>query len=229
MSNTSLILLAGGTGSRMKKDLPKQFLSLAGKPIIMHLLDRLDKIDEINEIIIVCHSAYVDLMKEYIRSYMLQKTYKIVNGGITRQDSVFNGLINASNDNVIIHEAARPFVKTNEFRELIKFDYDNVIFGRKIPFTVVQGKQEITGILERDNLINVQLPQKFNKALLMNCHIKAQEDSLVFTEDASLVYYYCQNPIKVIEGTEFNIKITENIDLLIGEIIYNEYIIGRDM
>lgn len=229
MKKTSFILLAGGKGSRMKKDVPKQFLLLSGKPIIMHILDKIDKIEEIKEIIIVCHKDYIDLMNDYIKSYNIATECIVIDGGDTRQDSVFNGLKVTKYESIIIHEAARPFVKASEYQSLINNDKENVIYGRKIPFTVLEGDEKVTGLLKRDSLINVQLPQKFNKELLLNCHEKARNDSLLFTEDASLVYYYTQKYIEVMKGTEYNIKITENVDLLIGEIIYNEYIVGRDL
>lgn len=228
MNKASFILLAGGTGSRMKRDIPKQFLMIAGKPIIMHILERIDKLEEINEIIIVCHSNYIELMKKYINSYMIKTRCIIINGGDSRQESVFNGLKNASNNIVIIHEAARPFVKLSEFKTLINSEYNNVIYGRKIPFTVLQGKDKITGLLQRDELINVQLPQKFDRNLLLECHKKARDQSMTFTEDSSMVYFFNKEEIYIIEGTEYNIKITDSVDLLIGEIIYNEYILSGD-
>lgn len=226
MNKMSFILLAGGAGSRMKKDIPKQFLLLAGKPIIMHTLDRVDNIKELSEIIIVCHSSYIETMKEYINSYMIKTNCKIVNGGDSRQASVYNGIKVASNDNVIIHEAARPFVKATEFESIINSEEENVIYGRNIPFTVLKGKENVTGLLDRDSLLNVQLPQKFNKKTLLDCHEQARRECKMFTEDASMVYYYKRADIKIIQGTEYNIKITENIDLLMGEIIYREYILG---
>lgn len=228
MNKVSFILLAGGIGSRMKKDIPKQFLMLSGKPVIMHILDRVDKIEEIGEIIVVCHNQYIQLLQDYIKSYMIKTNCIIVEGGATRQESVYKGLQKATYDIVVIHEAARPFVKINEFRSLINSEHKNVIYGRKIPFTVLKGNEKISGLLNRDDLINVQLPQKFDKKLLLECHKKAQEQSLIFTEDASLVYYFSQENISVLEGTEYNIKITDSIDLLIGEIIYNEYILGGE-
>lgn len=115
----SFILLAGGNGKRMEKTLPKQFLLLAGKPVIMHILERIEKLDEIAEVIVVCLEGYIEYVKDYIQKYDLKKKYKIIKGGKTRQESVLNGLEVAQFETVIIHEAARPFVTVQDFKELI--------------------------------------------------------------------------------------------------------------
>lgn len=224
----SLILLAGGTGSRIGHSVPKQFMILAGKPVIMHTLERLDENKYIDEIVIVCHREYISIMDHYIKTYMLENTYKIIEGGETRQESVFNGLNESKNSSVIIHEAARPFVKTEEFNQIIETKADNVMLGLDIPFTVVEGGDSVEGILDRSRLVNVQLPQKFNKKQLLDAHNRANKEGKVFTEDASLLFNYSNEKIDIIKGTTYNIKITNPMDLLIGEAIYKEYIIGRD-
>lgn len=225
----SAIILAGGAGKRMNKPIPKQFLALAGKPVIMHTLERLDRIDAVNEIVIVCHHDYKDFLTNCIESYMLKKNYILVDGGETRQDSVYNGLNATRNDVILIHEAARPFVKESEFMELIVDPEEAVIYGYSIPFTVSKRDGEyIGGLYERDQLVNIQLPQKFNRQVLMDVHQKARSEGKTFTEDSSMVYEYSDTKIKIMTGTAYNIKITEPSDLTMGEQIYNEYIVGRD-
>lgn len=225
----SVIVLAGGAGKRMNKPIPKQFLALAGKPVIMHTLERLDRIDMVNEIVIVCHHDYKDFLLNCMESYMLKKNYVLVDGGETRQDSVYNGLCAVSNEVVLIHEAARPFVKESEFKNMIEEPEDAVIYGYSIPFTVSKRDGTyIGGLYERNQLVNVQLPQKFNRNVLMKAHRKAQAEGRIFTEDSSMVYEYTDTKIKIMTGTPYNIKITEPSDLTMGEQIYNEYIVGRD-
>ena len=224
----SFILLAGGRGSRMHQETPKQFMLLAGKPIIMHTLERIDRVDQVDEIIIVSQTEYVDVLKEYITAYQLRKPAYFVRGGDSRQESAFNGLCKAKNDIVLIHEAARPFVKQSEFQQLIDEPATNATYGTGIPFTVLKGKKSISGILERDELFNVQLPQKFNRKELIKAHESAIKENKMFTEDASLLFYYSKNDIKILLGSSYNIKITEPIDLLMGDVIYKEYITGRD-
>lgn len=225
----SAIILAGGAGSRMHRSVPKQFLALAGKPMILHTLERLERIDEINEIIVACHPQYKQLLEMHIAAYMLKKPYKIIDGGSTRQDSAYLGVQAAANEDVIIHEAARPFVTTCEFIALMEDEAENATYGLDIPFTVsVRTDNMITGLLERDKLVNIQLPQKFKRTPLLEAYEQAERDGLVFTEDTSLLYYYRKAPVKVLEGTPNNVKVTNSVDLAAGETIYREYIVGRD-
>ncbi|MDR1616650.1 MAG: 2-C-methyl-D-erythritol 4-phosphate cytidylyltransferase [Syntrophomonadaceae bacterium] len=225
----SAIILAGGAGTRMKQASPKQFLLLAGKPMFMHTLERLEKISSIKEIILVSVPQYRELLAANIDAYMLQKKYLIVDGGESRQQSVLNGILAASQDNVIIHEAARPFVTTDEFQALIDEPCEDAIYGADIPFTVLLKKNGfISNILERSELLNVQLPQKFGRQPILDVHQRAAAEGKRFTEDASMLYYYTGREIKILPGSHCNIKVTEPIDLILGEFIYKEYIIGRD-
>ncbi len=223
----SAIVLSGGKGKRMERRQPKQYLLLAGKPIIMHSIERIDSIEEINEIIIVCEEEYVLAVKLMVEQYNISTPIKFALAGATRQESVYSGLKEVVNEQVILHEAARPFVKREDFIKLIGTSVQNVSFGYPIPFTVLEGKDYICGTLKRDSLINVQLPQKFQTTLLKKAHEAAKRDHREFTEDAGLLFEYTKEKIKIIQGSSENIKITEPIDLIVGEIIYNEHIKGR--
>ena len=219
----TFILLSGGVGSRMHQAIPKQYMLLAGKPMIMHVLDKIDTIDEIAKIIIVCADEYrssIDLMLE---QYGIKKPVVYAKAGDSRQASVLSGLKLVETNNVIIHEAARPFVTVEDYRELIECSNENAMVGLDIPFTVLKGHENVEGILTRSELVNVQLPQKFNTNLILAAHEKALEEGKKFTEDASLVFHY--NPeitIKIIKGKDYNIKVTTRMDMLTGEIIYDE-------
>lgn len=223
----SAIVLSGGKGKRMEKDTPKQYLLLAGKPIIMHSLERIDSIVNINEIVIVCEKEYINTIKLMAKQYNIETPIIFADAGLTRQESVYSGLQKVSNDMVIIHEAARPFVKCEDFYKLINDSAENATLGYPIPFTVVQGRESVCGVLDRDLLVNVQLPQKFNIAVLKEAHEAARKQDKVFTEDAGMVYEYTGEKIKIIRGSSENIKITEPIDMVVGEIIYEEHIKGR--
>lgn len=219
----TLILLSGGVGSRMQNSIPKQYMLIAGKPMIMHVLERIDYIDEIKKIIIVCADEYQSSINLMLEQYGVRKLVKYAKAGKTRQESVLSGLRYVETDNVIIHEAARPFVAIEDYRELINEPCENAIIGTDIPFTVIKGHENVEGLLTRSDLVNVQLPQKFNTKRILSAHLKAQEDNKTFTEDASLLY--CYNPditIKIVKGKDYNIKITTRMDMLTGEIIYDE-------
>lgn len=225
----SVILLAAGKGIRTGSSIPKQYLPLAGKPMIVHSLERFDMLDDISEVVVVCESEYIDKIQEYLRQYSIRKEVMFVEGGSTRQESVMNGLRTAKNEWVILHEAARPFVTKNEFQALMDCESENVTYTYSIPYTVLKKNacDEISGILNRDELVNIQLPQKFNRELLLDCHIKAAEERVQFTEDASLMYHYSEKKVACLKGSPYNIKITEHLDLLLGEVVYTEEILRR--
>lgn len=228
MAPHSAIILSAGVGSRMKENTPKQYLLIGGKPMIMHSVERLDNLSAVDEIIIVCDIAYRDELKNMLKEYAISTTVKFVQGGTIRQESVYNGLKEVSNDYVIIHEAARPFVKQAEFQALIDEYEENVTLAYDIPFTVLKGKEYIEGNLNRSELINIQLPQRFSTVQLREAHEKALAKGEIYTEDASLMFANATSKIKVKKGTSHNIKITEPLDLIIGEIIYKNIITNRN-
>lgn len=219
----TMILLSGGSGRRMQNSIPKQYMLLAGKPVIMHILERLEKLESISKIVIVCTETYRSSITLMLEQYEITKEVVLAPAGQTRQESVLNGLGYVETDTVIIHEAARPFVTTDDFNRLIEYDSENVIYGLPIPFTVLKGHKIIEGELERSELINIQLPQKFRTDLLQKCHQRAASEGKHFTEDAGLVFHYFPDQkIEVCPGMEYNIKLTTRQDMIIGEIIYDE-------
>jgi len=222
----SVVLLSGGKGRRMMKSVPKQYLLLAGKPIIMHSLERFDRCEQIDEIVIVCEEEFRSSLQLMLEQYNIETPVKYAPAGETRQASVYNGLKAVSGERVIIHEAARPFVTSDDIHRLIDEEEDNVMLGYPIAFTVLRGHEHVEGLLDRSELVNVQLPQKFITKTILEAHEKACAEGKQFTEDASMVHHYGIAPVKIIKGSEYNLKITESVDLLIGEIIYKECIVG---
>lgn len=224
----SFVLLAGGKGSRMNRSQPKQFLLLGGRPLLVHTLERVDALCGIDEIIVVADASFHTLIESYVRDYRIKKPLTLALPGETRQGSVYSGLQAAKGEVVLVHEAARPFVTGGEYAALLAHPAKNATFGISLPFTVLEGETEITGLLCREKLVNIQLPQKFDKAALLLAHEKAKQENRLFTEDASLLYYYSGGPVAILPGTEYNVKITHPVDMLLGEVIYREYILGGE-
>lgn len=220
----SMVLLSAGKGLRFGNATPKQYLLLAGKPIIVHILENAEKVKDIDEIIIVCSPEYNDVINTYVKKYNITKNISFVKGGATRQESVYNGINAAKNQRIILHEAARPFVSVEDFNNLINCPHDNVSYTYSIPYTVLKQNSDgyISDILNRDELVNIQLPQKFVKDTLMECHKKAINDNKLFTEDAGMLREYSSEQVYCLKGKPYNIKITEYLDLLFGEILYKE-------
>lgn len=217
MNMYSMVLLASGTGSRMGGNVPKQFLELEGKPVIIHTLESFIYLPSITEVIIVSAIEQHVYLEDVISKHLPTLNYKIVAGGDERQDSAFNGISETTNDYLLIHEAARPFVTPKEFQLLMDTASEAITFGAPIPFTVLQGTDQVDGILDRSQLINVQLPQKFNKQLLLTAMTTAQQEKKYFTEEASLFKYYYQDiKISILKGKQENIKITYPLDLILA-------------
>jgi 2-C-methyl-D-erythritol 4-phosphate cytidylyltransferase len=197
----SFLFLAAGKGTRMRQSIPKQFLNLAGKPLLMHSLERIENIESIKEVLIITCEEYVQIISSMLENRHYLKNYSFVKGGETRQESVLNGLMKAEYPNIIIHEASRPFVLEKDFTALIDSPQENITYAINIPFTVLEGREKVDKILDRSKLLNIQLPQKYCKADILEAHIQAEKEKRVFTEDASLLFCYSKKSIIVLEGS----------------------------
>ena len=154
-------------------------------------------------------------MRDLVHDYAIKTRVDYVPAGDTRQESVARALDAATNDDVVIHEAARPLVRTADFTRLIRSPERNVSYMIPIPFTVAPvdpATNTVTGYLERDRLRNVQLPQKFALADLKRGHDYATANGASFTEDATLVAV-AGAPVHFIDGADTNIKVTTPTDI----------------
>jgi 2-C-methyl-D-erythritol 4-phosphate cytidylyltransferase len=222
-----MVVLAGGVGKRIGRPFPKQFLLLGGKPLIVHVLEKARVIPAIERVVITCPEAHLEETRRLIENHGFGERFSCIVGGASRQESVYKGLAALDDcDSVIIHEAVRPLVTAAEFETLIAAPDPNAMFGIPIPFTVLKGHEYVEGLLERDELVNVQLPQKFERAALMAAHEAARRDETTFTEDASLFHQYAGTPVRILPGSERNIKITVPTDIVTAEAIYAD-VIGR--
>ncbi len=210
------IYLAAGLGKRFNHELPKQFFKLNGKPILIFALEVLEKIEWIENIYVTHNSDYRELYEKVFEDYNIAKVV-LVEGGETRQESVSKALTHVNTSKVFIHEAARPFI----FESFVSSfnNYLNevaVVPTIPIPFTVSEGEDFMTGILDRKKLHNIQLPQLFDTQILRGAHEKAVEEGFEATEDSLLLFKY-GHKVKFIEGTENNLKITTPLDIIIAE------------
>jgi len=206
------IVLAAGNGSRMNLDYPKQFHKINGKPIFIFSLEILEKSEGIDNIILACNKDYVEKYKKFVKDFDLKRVI-FVEGGKSRQESVFNALKSAKTDKVIIHEAARPLISQDFLENIMSYsDEDAVIPTLPVKFTVSVGTDYMSGELERSTLRNIQLPQMFTTKCLIEAHNKAISDGYVSTEDGSLIFHY-GGRVRFVEGRESNIKVTTSLDI----------------
>jgi 2-C-methyl-D-erythritol 4-phosphate cytidylyltransferase len=211
----TLMLLNGGVGSRVAAGRPKQFVDVAGRPIIVYSLVAADAVPEIDQIVLNYPEGFREEIERLVADYAVQTPVDYVPAGASRHESVAAMLPTCKNDRVLIHESARPLVTAADFKDLVTDPRENVSLMLPIPFTVAPVDPEtaqVTGSLERDRLRNVQLPQKFLKSDLVEAHESARAQGLVFTEDATLCAV-TGHEVHYIDGQDANIKVTTPTDV----------------
>lgn len=225
MKKNLAIILAGGTGSRIDGDLPKQFLPLAGKPILHHTIKKFETHPHIQHIFLITNEGFVKQSREIVRLGGFKKVVKILNGGDTRQDSSRIGVTAADTEtyeNVLIHDAARPFVSTTIIDDVLeKLDtYAAVNVAVPSPDTIIAIDESnfIKDVPDRRYLRRVQTPQGFKLPFVGGAHRLALENNITgATDDCSLILKLDLASIYVVEGSPLNIKITYPMDLQMAE------------
>jgi len=211
------IIVAGGTGTRMGANLPKQFMLLKGKPVLYYSIDAFLKAYEDMQVILVVPEAYMSVGQEIVTGYFNKTKVQLTTGGLTRFQSVKNGLALVDEESVIfVHDAVRCLVS----RELIRRCYEKALFaGSAIPVIVSKDSVRLmtdkgSEILDRNKVLLVQTPQTFLSKVILPAFKAA--DKVEFTDEASVVEASGMR-VSLVEGDENNIKITRPIDLLIAE------------
>ena len=219
----SAVIVAAGQGARMQSSLRKQYLSLAGLPVLARTLLIFDGCDLVADIHLVIPQDDFDFCREKILSRVkFTKNIHLVCGGARRQDSVFNGLqgIDSKRGIVIIHDGVRPFVNHEQVIATVEGarKFGACILGIPAYDTLkqVDAHEDIVRTLPRDNIWLAQTPQTFHCGLIKKAHAKAKEESYLGTDDASLVERLGE-PVKMIRGSRANIKITHQEDLAIAQ------------
>ncbi len=224
MSNHSFytIIVAGGSGSRMNSDIPKQFLELNGIPILMHTISTFHQNQHRPKIILVLSEGDLALWQQLITKYQFHTPHQVINGGVERFYSVKNGLslIKEANAIVAIHDAVRPLVSQESINACFNTAISNGNAIASVPARdsirrLTNGKSEA---LKRSEVCLIQTPQTFQ---IEQLKIAYQQDfNSFFTDDASVVEKAGFN-INLEKGGEFNFKITFKEDLKLAETILN--------
>lgn len=216
-----IIIVAGGSGTRMNNTVPKQFIKLQGKPILMHTIEKFSSsFPEINSIVVLnpeLNEQWMRLCKEH--NFIIP--HELVAGGETRFHSVMNGLHNVPDNCIVgIHDAARPLVSAHTIITAFKTAEEK---GNASPaITLNESIREVNGennkAVDRANYMIIQTPQCFKSLLIKKAFL--QEYNSSFTDDAS-VLEATGVKINLIEGNRENIKITTPQDLIVAEALMN--------
>jgi len=228
------VILASGSGSRFGAKLPKQFVRLAGKPVIQYTIEAFEAAKAIDEIIIVTKEEYIDYVYEIINCQVFKKVTKVIGGGAERYDSTLSALAAISDDevNLIIHDAVRPFVSEkiiNRCVEALK-KYNAVDVVVDATDTIVRVKEQvIQEIPDRRFLKRGQTPQAFKKATLQKAYdLFMQDAEKVASDDCGIVLKYLPNePVVTVQGEEANFKITHQQDIYLADNLIKDGLIGR--
>lgn len=219
--NTSAIVLAGGSGKRMKSKIRKQYIEIHGKPLIYYSLAAFQN-SAVEKIVLVCSAGDEEYcLHEIVEKYSLNKVCNIVSGGKERYHSVYEGL-KALKDTeyVLIHDGARPFVTNDIIQRSIECakQYKACVVGMPTKDTIKISDENgfVKSTPNRSSVWNIQTPQSFEYNLIKEAYEKifALENSLEITDDAMVVESTSDVQIKLLEGSYMNIKITTPDDLI---------------
>jgi len=212
-----MVIVAGGSGSRMNSDIPKQFIVMCGKPVLMYTLERFRDFDRNMELILVLPKNQIEYWEELCIKYQFDIKCKVAHGGSTRFESVKNGLAIIDGECLVgVHDGVRPFVSNETLNNCF---FVAQIHGSAIPVTdSIESIRLLTDVgsqsVDRQKYKMVQTPQVFHFSKLIESYSQPYEES--FTDDAS-VYEKAGYKVSLAQGNRENIKITTPMDLIIGE------------
>ncbi|WP_277934920.1 IspD/TarI family cytidylyltransferase [Parablautia intestinalis] len=216
------IILAAGVGQRMRNGgLPKQFLKLMGKPIIIYTLEKFEECEEINKVMVVCHGSYIDYMQNLLSMYQLRKTERVIVGGSNRQSSVQRGLNTimekggGPEDIVVVHDGVRPLVELSTIRENIRIakQYGCAVTVHSVTESVVITQSEeadMENFKKRADTWSMTSPQTFQLGKIAEAYRKIdkmEQDGMPLL-DAAMVYAQTGGKVHLVKEHGANIKIT---------------------
>jgi 2-C-methyl-D-erythritol 4-phosphate cytidylyltransferase len=225
------VVPAAGYGLRLNKKIPKALVEIKGRPIFIHTLRVFSQHPDITDIIVVAPPDFLDIFESKIRQYRLGKIRHIIPGGLSRQESVKNGLrfVAAETSLVLIHDAVRPFIAPAIISSAINEAklFGAAVVGVPVKATIKKSKIQnpkskntatfiIDKTLNRANLWEIQTPQVFRRDLIFKAYNKFKDKN--FTDDASLIERLGIK-VRVVMGSYFNIKITSPEDLVFAQAI----------
>ncbi len=212
-----VIIVAGGIGKRMHSEIPKQFLNVAGKPILIHTFESFIKYSIDIQITLVLPEPYIDFWKSLCKRFNFETNHKVIEGGNTRFNSVQNGLIDIHNGGLVaIHDGVRPLVTKETLNRVFKKaeETGNAIPVVKINESIRKISNDNSFFVNRREYRLIQTPQCFHSELIKKAYQQDYKEE--FTDDATVVEAMGIK-INLVEGNMENIKITRPGDIKIAE------------
>ncbi len=227
------IICAGGVGTRMGGNLPKQYMSIGEKPIILHTVEKFLINDSFEKIIVLCPKAWINHTEDLVKKYLkINDRIIVLEGGESRNDTIMNAVYyiednyGLDDDTVIVtHDSVRPFVTHRIIEENIKFTKEYGACDTVIPATdtIVESidGNKISNIPDRKNMYQGQTPQSFKAKKLKELYNSLTDNEKEILTDAAKIYVLKNEPIYLVGGEVFNIKITYPYDLQVAETLIN--------
>lgn len=224
--NTAIIV-AAGSGKRFGGEIPKQFIEIHGKPILIHTIERFELCEAIDEIVLVLADSEIENFSNIFTQFNLTKVKKNIAGGKTRAESVWNGLqtVDAKNAEIIaVHDGARPLVTSEEISQTVKKAKEKgaACLVAKVTDTIKKVENgKIVETVDRESLRRALTPQAFRYEILQKAF--EQVELTEFVTDECFLVESAGYEIAFVEGSSKNIKITHEEDLRIAEVFLQDF------
>lgn len=216
------VIFAGGTGQRMNSvAIPKQFLVVHGKPILVHTLEKFQNCSEVDKIIVVSLESYIDTVKQYRDIFGINKLVDVVVGGATGQESIFNGLVAAkkisssNNDIVLIHDGVRPIIDEKTIIkniECVKANGSAITVARSIETALIVENDNVEEVIDRSKCFLGRAPQSFYLSEILEAHNKALKMGKMDFIDSAMLMKFFGKKLFTVDGPAYNIKVTTQLD-----------------
>jgi 2-C-methyl-D-erythritol 4-phosphate cytidylyltransferase/2-C-methyl-D-erythritol 2,4-cyclodiphosphate synthase len=218
------VIAAGGTGTRMNSGVPKQFLEIAGKPILLHTIERIASIEQVAQIVIALPEEHMPEAEAILARQPVRAEVRCVPGGSNRQESVHRGVVHTRRDAdiVMVHDAVRPLCDRDTMLRILEAAWRKGAAVPGLPATEtiqrVSRSGRVLATPPRRELYAIQTPQAFHAGILRSALQKAHEAGFLGTDESSVVRW-AGHPVVVVPGSPDNIKITRPLDLDIAELL----------
>lgn len=224
------LIIAGGSGQRMGQDIPKQFINVQDKPVIIYTLEAFQKHPNIDAIQVVCLDGWHDILRAYAKQFNITKLVGIVSGGKNGQESIKNGIFALSerfndSDIVLIHDAIRPFVSQEIISDCISkcLLYGSAIAAIPCAEAMLETNDKIVSysVYDRDKLMRTQTPQAFPLGKLLWAHSEAAKRGITNSVASCTLMIELGETVYFSAGSEKNIKLTTTDDIEIFKALLN--------
>jgi 2-C-methyl-D-erythritol 4-phosphate cytidylyltransferase / 2-C-methyl-D-erythritol 2,4-cyclodiphosphate synthase len=231
--SAAAVIAAGGTGTRMELAVPKQFLEIEGKPILIYTVENIASLEEVAEILIALPVEHIPVAAKLLQRHAVRAGVRCIAGGSNRQESVRAGVsqVALNPDVIMVHDAVRPLCNADLMRRVLQAAWEKGAAVPGLPATETIQRVSRTGRVlatpPREQLYAIQTPQAFHAGILKSALDKAHESGFLGTDESSVVRW-AGHPVTVVPGSPDNIKITRPLDLRIAGLLLSKNRRGAD-